>query len=393
MRPFRPALGVVLLCFGSLPVASVAAFAAEPVEVLDVRHWSYDGYTRVVVEFTGPVETVVKQLGATGDLPDRLYLDLPRVSVADAWSEPIPVTDGLLQRVRLAQNSPGRARLVIDLERYGRHRLFTLRGPDRVVLDVYAKPVSARGAVAAAGQTVAPAISPSLRSVHTVVIDPGHGGDDPGASGRRGLLEKDLTLAVAVDLRDRLRDRGFQVVMTRERDRAGTREERTAMAEGAGADIFVSLHANAAEGSKAHGLETYYLDQSHERHTLRVAARESGVRPHELDPLQLAMAGLRVGEVSAHSAQLADLVHAQVVEGVRKVYGSVRDLGVKRGPFHVLFLSSAPSILIEMGFVTNRQEAKRLGTKLYRAVVAEQIARGLAGYRTRRMQVASRSER
>ena len=399
MRHLQLAIGVGLLCVAAL---ALGAQAAERLEVLDVRHWSYDDYTRVVVELTGPVETEVKQLGRAGDLPDRLYLDLPHVRVGADWSEPIPVTDGLLQRVRLGQNAPDRARLVIDLDRYGRHRLFRLSGPDRVVLDVYGtrqgheKPeaVEPSGTPSERGSSAEGSAPPlALRPVHTVVIDPGHGGQDPGARGRGGLREKDLTLAVALDLRDRLRDRSFRVVLTRETDRTVSLEERTARAEGAGADVFVSIHANAAEGRDVHGLETYYLDQSHERHTLRVAARESGVEPGDLDPLQRAMAGFRVGEVSAHSAQLADAVHSRLVGGVREVYGSARDLGVKTGPFHVLFLSSAPSILVEMGFVTHRAEAKRLGTHLYRAVVAEQIARGLSGYRTRRLQVAARTDR
>lgn len=381
-----------------------AAFAAESLDVVDVRHWSYDAYTRVVVELSGPVTTEVEQLEAAGDLPHRLYLDLPDVRVG-SWAEPIQVTDGLLQRVRLGQNAPERARLVIDLERYGRHRLFMLHAPDRLVLDVYgdaeagtravSEPTADAGRSAGNAERTGTATSwPRPRSVRTVVIDPGHGGEDPGASGQRGLREKDLTLAVGLDLRERLQARGFQVVMTRDADRTLGLEERTAIAEGGGADIFISIHANAAEASKANGLETYYLDQSHERHTLRVAARESGVSPAALDPLQRAMAGLRVEEVSSRSAELATAVHGEMVSGVRKVYGSARDLGVKKGPFHVLFLSGAPAILVEMGFITHRNEARRLGSALYRSVVAERIARGVSRYRSDHTQaIATRARR
>lgn len=387
MRRFR-ILGAVLVsvCFVE------SASAAEPLDVVDVRHWSYESYTRVVVELTGAVDTKVRQLEAADGLPHRLYLDLPDVVVGADFAEPIPVTDGLLQRLRIGQNAPGRARLVVDLERYGRHRLFVLSAPHRVVLDVYAERRrdggSATATDEAAGRQATGSIPLALRTVHTVVIDPGHGGEDPGASGKRGLREKDLALAVGLDLRERLRARGFKVVMTREADRTLGLEERTAIAEGAGADVFVSIHANAAEGPKANGLETYYLDESHERHTLRVAARESGVSAAALDPLQRAMAGLRVEEVSERSAALATSVHAEIVSGIRTVYGSVRDLGVKQGPFHVLFLSGAPAILVEMGFVTHRTDAKRLDSALYRAVVAERIARGVSDYRSAQKHVA-----
>ena len=116
---------------------------------------------------------------------------------------------------------------------------------------------------------------------------------------------------------------------------------------------------------------------------MRVAARENGVSPRHLDELQRTVAGLRVSEVSEHSALLADAVHRDLIGGIRRDYGKVVDLGVKRGPFHVLFLSDMPSILVELGFVTNRSEARRLGSRFYREVLAENIARGLSRYRTR----------
>lgn len=385
MSPRRPAAALlVLLVAGLLPRA---AAGAERIAIRDVRHWSYAGYTRVVVELSAPVTTTVKNLPASQGLPDRLYLDLAGVTAGPEWAEPIPVADGLLRRVRIGQNRPGRVRVVVDLERFERHRLFTLTAPDRVVLDVFAEDRE-DGRDAGTDAPAHPPTRPRPRpGVRTVVIDPGHGGRDPGASGR-GLREKDVTLSVALDLRDRLRARGFDVRMTRETDRTVSLEERTAMAEGVGADVFVSIHANAAPGPAAHGIETYFLDETDERHSLRVAARESGVSPAELDDLDRALAGLRMSVVSERSAELARDVHTGVVRGVGDVYGSVRDLGVKKGPFHVLFLSNAPSILVEVGFLTHRGEARRLDSRLYRAVLAEQMARGLSRYRTRQMERA-----
>jgi N-acetylmuramoyl-L-alanine amidase len=107
------------------------------------------------------------------------------------------------------------------------------------------------------------------------------------------------------------------------------------------------------------------------------------VPANALDPLQRAVAGLRVGEVGSQSASLAETVHGELVRGVREAFGSVANLGVKQGPFHVLFLSDSPSILVEVGFLTNREEARRLRTRWYRAVLAEHLARGLSAYRSR----------
>jgi N-acetylmuramoyl-L-alanine amidase len=171
------------------------------------------------------------------------------------------------------------------------------------------------------------------------------------------------------------------VVLTRDRDKTLSLEARTALAEGVGGDVFVSLHANAARRRNAQGIETYFLDKSHERHSLRVAARENGVPANRLDNLQRTVAGLRVSEVGERSAALAYAVHPEIIRGVRASYGTVTDLGTKPGPFHVLYLSRVPSILVETGFLTNRSEVKRLRSNRYLAVLAEHIARGLSRYR------------
>jgi N-acetylmuramoyl-L-alanine amidase len=355
-------------------------------DVTAVRHWSYPTYTRVVVELSRPVKTEVKRLAAdrAEAKPERLYLDLPRVWIGLRYPDPMPVEDGLLKGIRLGQNSLTTTRLVIDLESYDHHRLFFLSSPDRVVVDVYGEGrpgrspphTGAQRAPSSQGQ-----LPLAMRRVRTVVLDPGHGGRDPGALGPRGLQEKDVTLRLARALRPRLVARGFRVFMTREWDRTLSLEERTAFAEGVGGDVFISLHTNASRSRSARGIETYYLDKTHERHSRRVAARENGVPPDRLDELQRIVAQLRVSEVSVHSAQLAKAVHEEVVAGVRATHGAVEDLGVKRGPFYVLFLSNMPSILLETGFLTNGAEARRLQSKFYIEVLAEHISRGLSAYR------------
>ncbi|MEN8159878.1 MAG: N-acetylmuramoyl-L-alanine amidase [Myxococcota bacterium] len=371
-------------------VAGLLLGAERPSDVRGVQHWSYPDFTRVVIELTQPVRTEVERLpaDAAAGRPERLYLDLPRIWVGHHLDAPIPVGDGLLRGVRVGQFKSDTARVVIDLQRYDRHRVRTLTNPHRLLVDVYGSrgrpsapsvpPVSS----APPSQAPTERLPAQLRGVRTVVIDAGHGGVDPGALGPRGLREKDVTLAVALDLEKRLGARGFRVVMTRRRDTTVSLEERTARAEGAGGDVFLSIHVNAARRRSAHGIETYYLDRTHERHTLRVAARENGVPAGALDPLQRAVAGLRVSEVGSQSAKLAQAVHGELIHGVRKAFGTVTNLGVKQGPFHVLFLSDSPSVLVEVGFLTHREESRRLRTRWYRSVVAEHLARGLSAYRS-----------
>jgi N-acetylmuramoyl-L-alanine amidase len=282
---------------------------------------------------------------------------------------------------------------VIDLAQYERHRMFALTGPDRIVIDVYGEATRDADAPEAAPSLATPGLTPALQRKLLVVLDPGHGGDDPGTSGPRGLSEKEITLAVARSAKRRLEERGFAVMLTRNGDRTLSLEERTAFAEGARGDVFVSIHVNAAPRSRVRGIETYYLDANHERHALRVAARESGVAPAELDALQRVLASFKVSEVGSRSAALARAVQSEMVGGVRDAYGGVEDLGVKRGPFHVLFLSGAPAVLVEIGFLSNPVEANRLRSKLYREVVAEQIARGLSRYRNARNNLFASSAR
>jgi N-acetylmuramoyl-L-alanine amidase len=347
-------------------------------DVAEVRHWSYPDYTRVVVETTKAVkmEESVRHLEAdrAAKRPERLYLDLGGLWVGRRYVDGIELGDGLLRGIRLGQNTLRTARLVLDLEHYERHRLFTLEHPHRVVIDVYGHRRRERPGDPEVR------LPTGQRPVRTVVIDPGHGGRDPGATGVGGAREKDITLKIAKALGAKLLHSGFDVIYTRDDDRSMSLEERTAIAEAARADLLVSIHTNSAPRRSVNGIETYYLDQNHERHSLTVAARENGVTRDQVDALQRTLTRLRVSELSAYSQQLASLVQTELVNGLSRRY-RVNDLGVKKGPFYVLFLSDAPAILVEVGFITNGKEAKRLRNGDYVDALANQIAAGLTQYR------------
>ena len=348
-------------------------------DVREVRTWSHGEFTRVVVELTRPVDAEVRQLGADrrAGRPARLYVDLDGIWVGRDYKEGIPIGDGLLQGVRLGQNTLRTSRLVIDLERYEHHRLLTLRAPHRVVVDVYGSRADA------APSRDAPRPGLALRTIRRVVIDPGHGGRDPGAIGVGGIREKDVNLKLARRLASRLEADGFEVVMTRDDDRYLDLEQRTARAESARGDVFVSIHANASARRGTRGIEIYYLDEDHERHSLDVAARENDVPRSDLDPLQRTLAKLRVSEAGAHSKTLASTLHERIVAGLEsnRRTRDMPDLGVKKGPFYVLFLSSMPSVLVEAGFLTNRSDARLLASDRYLDLLADNMADGLARYR------------
>jgi N-acetylmuramoyl-L-alanine amidase len=349
-------------------------------DVQDVRTWSYSGYTRVVLELSREVrlpEAGLVRLAPNrfAGRPERLYLDVPEVWVGRHYEKGIEVGDGLLAGVRLGQNTLRTSRLVIDLERYDHHRIFTLPSPPRIVIDVY-------GARSPRRRDSNGRLPAQLRRVQTVVVDPGHGGRDPGATGIGGLREKDVNLSIAKRLAKRLKSRGFQVILTRSDDRSLSLEERTAIAESAGGDVFISIHANASRRSKTRGIEIYTLDANHERHSLDVVSRENGVPASKLDPLQRVLAKLRVDEVATNSERLAGLVHANVIAGARRNKRSLPDLGLKKGPFYVLFMSSMSSVLVEAGFLTNKRDAKLLRSAKFQRELADEITRGVDQYRT-----------
>ena len=361
-------------------------------DVVEVRHWSYKDYTRVVVELSGPLrgEVEVKRLGADPEAgrPERLYLDLTGVWVGRSYDARIEVDDGLLQGVRLGQNTLQNTRVVLDLQQYESHRLLALSHPDRVVVDVYGKRKQRPPARDGAGRP----LPSGMRSVQTVVIDAGHGGRDPGAIGVGGLREKDVTLRISRALGKRLADQGFRVVYTRTDDQTLTLEERTAMAESVDGDIFLSVHANASPRRSVSGVETYYLDENHERHAMGLAARENGIPRGDVNALQETLAKLHLQEVSPLSRRLAIAVQKAMVKGFPRGQRP-KDLGVKKGPFYVLFLSNMPAILVETGFLTHRGEARRLRDEDYLEVLARQIALGVADYRgQRRTRVARRKD-
>ncbi len=183
-------------------------------DVVDVRHWSYPDYTRVVVEFSRTVKSVVKHLPADAQAkrPERLYLDVDGIWVGRRYEGGVPVGDGLLRGVRLGQNTLSRTRVVIDVDHFERYRLLVLTHPDRLVVDVYGRRSGGETLVWPQRGRAGGRLPSDLRPVRTVIIDPGHGGRDPGATGIGGLREKDVALRLARALGKKLEAKGFRVV-------------------------------------------------------------------------------------------------------------------------------------------------------------------------------------
>lgn len=383
--------------------------SVRPVASLNtMKYWSNPDYTRISLELDRDVTWEAHRLGKSG--PGRVYIDLNRTRLSKGVKD-ITIGDGLLRGARVGQYKPDVVRVVLDTENIKDYKIFPLSDPARLIIDVRGeRPVEIsrlEPTISAAPEPLAelrpderPAIlpvekekekerkpkphrKPAISKIRRIVVDPGHGGHDPGAVGPNGLQEKEVVLAIGLKLRDLLRDElGMDVVMTRSTDVFIPLEERTAIANKVNADLFLSVHANAAANRNANGIETYYLNLAKTEKAAQLAAKENGTSLEKVSVLQAILFDLMANYKLNDSAHLADEIQKALYKKVRSQYGEVKNLGVKQGPFYVLVGATMPSILVESAFVSNAQEEARLADPAYRDLTAEGILDGVRGYIT-----------
>ncbi len=218
--------------------------------------------------------------------------------------------------------------------------------------------------------------------INTIILDPGHGGKDPGAIGRDGLKEKDVVLDIAGDLKDRLISKGFNVVATRESDRFIPLSERVKIANKNHGDLFISIHTNASKAKAARGVEVYYLSEQ--------AENDEGADEETAGELDGFSAGKKAASYDYLNTILSELISTanrrESIEVANKVADSIgeklfiRNRGVKRAKFIVLKDTRMPAILIEMGFITNRFEEKNLKNSYYRKMIVDAICDGITEF-------------
>ena len=223
--------------------------------------------------------------------------------------------------------------------------------------------------------------------IKTVVIDPGHGGHDPGAIGPTGLKEKNVNLRIAKALKAKLERDGKKfgierVYLTRSSDRFIPLEERTAIAKKRYADLFISIHCNAAKNKRTTGIETYILSFTNDKHSLSVAARENATTKKRLNELRDIIKKYVLNSKIEESNKFASYVQTEVVSNVSDKYSSISNKGVKKAPFIVLIGADIPSILVETSFITNPKDERRLKDKKYIDYIAEGIFAGVKRYST-----------
>jgi len=225
--------------------------------------------------------------------------------------------------------------------------------------------------------------------VRRVVIDPGHGGHDTGAIGRQGTREKDVSLAISQKVARALRAQGLEVVLTREDDRYLKLEDRAQMANAARGDLFISIHCNSAPHARLRGVETYTLNTSADRYSIRLAARENASTEKGLGDLQFILADLATKANTEESTRLATQVQKSLVTHLASRHKNVKDLGTKEALFYVLLGVRMPAILVETSFLSHPEEEKRLGSDAYQEDVAQAIVQGVEAFLGSRSKMAT----
>lgn len=231
--------------------------------------------------------------------------------------------------------------------------------------------------------TVAPSREIAKPNGFVIVIDPGHGGKDPGAVSKDGVLkEKDLTLKISNRIKRYLekRLRGITVALTRTDDRFLSLTERTTFANSLNADLFISVHCNSATDTTSKGIETFYLSKASSPRAMRVAARENGIPLTKMSDLDATLLDLTMISKKTESDRLANAVHKSLARSLTRQLPRVRDRGVKRAPFYVLLGAKMPAILVECAFISNDRDRDKLTSPEHLDCIANGVVRGASEY-------------
>jgi N-acetylmuramoyl-L-alanine amidase len=405
----RCGVRVVLLAVALTPGLLTPSHAAVVRAVRTIRS---EDFTRIIVECSERVEYRVSR--AEGAAP-RFAVDFPGASLPTEGLTGLSFEAGPAKSARAVRTENG-VRLLIETREKASASTFPLLDPFRLVIDVGAAheqaarlPTPAPGsrvpAIARAKPTATTAsragesAGRKLPQLHAgrqpppeiragagrlkLMIDAGHGGHDPGAHGVGDLWEKDIVLDIALRLADKARGSGlFDVRLTRDDDTFVPLEERTARANAFGAEVFLSIHGNAAPTPDLNGMETYYLNNTNDRATIRLAQMENGLTSATGGAARGADVSFILSDLVQsykveESVGLAETLQKSAVASARRIRPELHDIGIKPGPFYVLVGAGMPAVLVEVSFLTHPDEGRALGQAAYREAIAEGLLQGL----------------
>ncbi len=356
------------------------------VEIYDLRHFTHPTFTRIVVDIGTLREYTFNQLAS----PDRVYVDIYQVKLNPILhNKTYLVQNDYIRQIRIAQKAPNTVRAVVDLDfkKVKRFQVWPAYDPFRIVIDIYPIDVVSESPSEKPPQPAKPteegySMARQLGlGIHTIVIDPGHGGRDPGCIGKGGTQEKSIVLDICQQLKKMLDNhQGLEVILTRETDIYIPVENRTVIANQKQADLFISVHANSNPSKKRSGVETFYLNFSHDPSVIETAALENATSTKNISEMRTILEKIVKNSKFVESKKLAESIQTNLIQSIAKTYSDIKDLGHKGGPFWVLIGVEIPSILVEVSYLSNAKEETRLKNPQYRQLIAQGIYDGITEY-------------
>ena len=355
-----------------------ASSALGKVEVLGIRHWTAPDHTRIVLDLNQPVYYDMFELRK----PNRLVIDL-KDSHTLLKKKEFVINDRVVSKVRWGYFKPATLRVVVDLIKPAQSNIFTLKKfqdkPDRLVIDVFRSDLEEKE------RKKRTAYKKKTAGTHVVVIDPGHGGEDPGAVGPSGIKEKTVALEIAKKLRDSInREPGFRAFLTREKDYFIPLRKRWKIAREYKADAFISIHANASFNKKKRGTEVYCLSRrGASQEAARILAAKENFSDQiggvDLDPYPAEVDSILVRLEQIRTINDGLILGKIALQELRKANTINFPVPLQAG-FAVLKAPDIPSILVEVGYISNPKEEKLLSSNNFQSKIAAGLKRSIVQF-------------
>jgi len=356
--------------------------------ILSVQSWATAKWARIIINSSRPIPYLYRNLPSlpaqkSEPLPLRFYVDLLDSQSTTRVVASLQEEGRFIHNVEFQTLNPRITRLTFTLDHPISLKIFDYEVSHQNIITLEMAPEKPKSFPVSLTDPPKQTISPAFikQTIKHIIIDPGHGGRDPGASGF-GIDEKDIVLAIGHELKKLIeKNTSLKVFLTRSTDRFLSLEARSALAKQYKGDLFISLHVNAHPAQEVHGIESYFLDVTDDQSSMKLAIRENKMSDQGLHNFTMILRDLLNLSHSSQSAILTHSIHNQLLRNIRANFRTgIRNLGVKKAPFLILLGVGMPATLLEISFITNPEENRRLQDTKYYETISEGIFQGIQDY-------------
>lgn len=372
---------------GGISIDSSRSFPKA--QILSLRYWATANWVKIVINTSRPIPylygTLPQAITKTSQTIQKFHIDLLDSQPATDVIANLKEKHQFIHNIALKQLNPRISRLTFDFNRSVSWTVFDYETSNQNTITFEFLPKKTKSPTNSLTHDTAPqqtdVYSLTKRSIENIIIDPGHGGFDPGAVGF-GIYEKDIVLAIGKELKKIIEAQtSLKAFLTRETDQFVSIEERAALAHQFNGDLFISLHVNAHPVQQAHGIESYYLNVTDKPASQQLAIRENQMSKQGFQNFVIILRDLLDVSDSSQSESLTKSIHNHLLKHVNTHFANAaRNLGTKEAPFLILLRAGMPATLLELAFISNPEENRRLQDRRYHKTVAEGIFQGIQNY-------------